>query len=73
MDFKHPTRHVFHHHYLVFDKHRQAKAAVDITEKRGQEVSNGLSRQSPYTFQRTRDEARPNAGRDTSERRARRG
>ena len=27
---------------------------------------------SPYTFQRTRDEARPNVGRDTIERRTRR-
>ena len=43
-----------------------------LPAKRGQRLLNGPSRHSPYTFQRTRDEARPNVGRDAIERRARR-
>ncbi len=40
-----------------------------LPAKRGQRLLNGPSRHSPYTFQRTRDEARPNVGRDAIERR----
>ena len=46
--------------------------AATLPAKRGQRFLNGPSRHSPYTFQRTRDEARPNVGRDAIERRARR-
>ncbi len=40
-----------------------------LPTKRGQRFLNGPSRHSPYSFQRTRDEARPNVGRDAIERR----
>ena len=43
-----------------------------LPAKRGQRFLNGPSRHSPYSFQRTRDEARPNVGRDAIKRRARR-
>ena len=43
-----------------------------LPAKRGQRLLNGPLRHSPYSFQRTRDEARPNVGRDAIERRARR-
>lgn len=43
-----------------------------LPTKRGQRFLNGPSRHSPYTFQRTRDEARPNVGRDAIERGTRR-
>ena len=46
--------------------------AATLLAKRGQRLLNGPSRHSPYSFQRTRDEARPNVGRDAIERRARR-
>ena len=40
-----------------------------LPTKRGQRFLNGPSRHSPYSFQRTRDKARPNVGRDAIERR----
>ena len=43
-----------------------------LPAKRGQRFLYGPSRHSPYSFQRTRDEARPNAGRGTTERGTRR-
>lgn len=40
-----------------------------LPAKRGQRFLNGPLRHSPYSFQRTRDEARPNVVRDAIERR----